>query len=256
MMAFPETDLEAMDETTPDGSTAGAAPNSRADGIDDFLRETRVCVKNFTEEGHDLATGQHMIPKGAAGAEPAGYDGRLYIATDDDALEYYELDTTSWETLRGASSYIELDPQYEIMDITGKFRGDFVEFEDFSPGIGAGNPIALLLNVFVETEVDDPTELTYGPPAWIHFYIRGENISYADKDSYDQPMYPHITMHNLHEGGGSASAQLVVPVDYTAQNLEFMALLGVETADGDYYYIPTASGDIRVKIYLQGYWYE
>jgi hypothetical protein len=65
-------DLTTLDETKPDGATEEVSV------LDDYQRETRLKLKAWAGIEHDLVTGAHIIPYGAA--PPIG-TGRLYYDT-------------------------------------------------------------------------------------------------------------------------------------------------------------------------------
>lgn len=115
--------LDAMDETLPDGSV-----NIVAD-LDDFLRETRLNLKDWADREHVKNGGRHKFAIGNTAGRPATpTTGMVYINTETGAWEYYT--GAAWITTNKASRSI-------IVCTGASFAGGLTRF--FGSLVGAAD---------------------------------------------------------------------------------------------------------------------
>jgi len=91
-MAYDGNYIDDLDEGRPDGSV------EFGNIVDDAIREIKRAVKNcFKAEHHGDSSGAHKFPFGNTANRPTGVSGRIYINTEELAIEFYN--GTDWQKI-------------------------------------------------------------------------------------------------------------------------------------------------------------
>jgi len=89
-MAYDGNYIDDLDEGRPDGKV------EFGNIVDDAIREIKRAVKNcFKAEHHGDSSGAHKFPFGDTLSRPTGVQGRIYLNTEKNTIEYY--DGTEWK---------------------------------------------------------------------------------------------------------------------------------------------------------------
>src|ERR1041385_5681738 len=84
------SDLTALDATKPDGAT------QQVSVLDDYERETRLALKDWSDTEHSQKGGRHQFPTGSDASRPAtsgatpAETGAIYRNTDRGYAEFYD----------------------------------------------------------------------------------------------------------------------------------------------------------------------